>query len=215
MIVLDGVTKTYRANGRNKIILADANFTFPSRLKIALIGRNGTGKSTLLRLISGITRPDRGRILSDGEVSFPIGVSGSLHPDLTGAQNIKFVARLYGVDTDALKEFVAEFTELGADLYVPVRTYSAGMRSRLTFAINMGIPFDTYLIDEVTATGDKNFLAKSISVLRDKLSDASVIFVSHAPAQLRQFCEAGVVLNGGVLTYYDDVDTALKAYDQM
>ncbi len=114
-----------------------------------------TGRqSTLLEMIAGTMRPDSGRIVSDGTISWPVGFGGSFHKDLTGAENVRFIARVYGVDTDGLIAFVEDFAELGKYFDMPVRSYSSGMRSRLTFGASMGIHFDTYLVDEVTATGD-------------------------------------------------------------
>ncbi|MEO0678734.1 MAG: ABC transporter ATP-binding protein, partial [Pseudomonadota bacterium] len=113
------------------------------------------------QIIAGTMHADRGRVVSDGSISWPVGFAGSFHPDLTGAQNVRFIARVYGVDTEALVDFVEDFAELGPHFHAAVRTYSAGMKSRLTFGTSMGVQFDTYLIDEVTAVGDAAFRKKS------------------------------------------------------
>ncbi len=130
------------------------------------MGRNGAGKSTLLSMIAGTTDFESGFIRSEGTISWPVGFRGSFHPDLTGAQNTRFVARVYGVDTDELLEFVQAFSNLGEHFNAPIRSYSSGMRSRLSFGISMGIHFDTYLVDEVTSVGDASFKAKSFQVLK-------------------------------------------------
>lgn len=214
MIVLKNVTKAFRAGDELKYIARDISTVFPARTSVALLGRNGAGKSTLLKVISGTLPPDSGEILSEGKVSWQIGFAGSFHPDLTGAQNTRFIARVYGVDTDALESSVKEFAELGSSFYMPFRTYSSGMRARFAFGVSMGVPFSYYLIDEVTAVGDASFREKCNVLLHQKLNHAGAIVVSHSGATLRALCTAGAVLENGVLTYYDDLDEAIAQHDR-
>lgn len=214
MIYLDRLTKIF-GQGRDRKVVADAvTATFPSRKSIALLGRNGAGKSTLLRMIAGTVEPTSGQVLSTGTISYPVGFSGSFHRDLTGAQNAKFVARIYGVDTAALLDYVADFAELGPHFHQPIRTYSSGMRSKLAFGVSMGIPFDTYLVDEVTSVGDASFRKKSQQVFQDRMRESGMLFVSHSLPQVRAICEAGAVLENGTLTYYDDVEEALAHHER-
>ena len=169
MIRIINLFKSYPLGNDRKIVANRINVTFPSGECIALLGRNGAGKSSLLQMISGAVKPDHGKIISSGTISWPIGFAGSFHKDLTGRQNAKFVARVYGVDTTKLLQFVEEFAELGAHFNLPVRTYSSGMKSRLAFGVSMAIHFDTYLIDEVTAVGDAAFKKKCHSILGKRL----------------------------------------------
>ena len=180
MITLQNLTKVFRLHGRTKIVADNINATFPSGVSVGLLGRNGAGKSTLLKLIAGTTHPTSGKILSQGSVSFPVGLASALHGDMTGAQNTRFVARIYGADTDALMHYVEEFAELDEHFHLPVRSYSSGMRGRLTFGINMGLKFDTYLVDEITAVGDAAFKKRSRDVFLDRMKDSGAIFVSHS-----------------------------------
>lgn len=214
MIVLDRLTKIFHMGPDRKVVVQNASMTFPSRTSIALLGRNGAGKSTLLRIIAGTIEPTSGRVLSTGTISYPVGFSGSFHRDLTGAQNAKFVARIYGVDTDALLDYVADFAELGPHFHQPIHTYSSGMRSRLAFGISMGIPFDTYLVDEVTSVGDASFRSKSQRVFAERMQDSGMLFVSHSLPQVREVCRAGVVLERGKLTYYEDVEDAIAHHSR-
>ncbi len=215
MIALRGVTKTYRLNGRAKCMAARITTTFPTGASVAILGRNGAGKSSLLRMIAGTMRPDSGRIITTGRLSWPVGFAGSFHPDLTGAQNTRFLARVYGVDTDALCAFVADFAELGAHFALPVRSYSSGMRSRLAFGISMGIPFDTYLIDEITAVGDAGFRQKSEALLAQRLAQSGAIIVSHAMGQVARLCRHGAVLENGQLTYYPEIGDAIRHHEAL
>jgi capsular polysaccharide transport system ATP-binding protein len=213
MIVLENLTKTYVLQGTRKVVLDNVTAVFPSRTAVGLLGRNGAGKSTLLELIAGTIMPTSGRILSDGRISFPVGFAGSFHPEMTGAQNVRFVARIYGVDTQALIDYVEDFAELGPHFYLPIRSYSSGMKSRLTFGLSMGLKFDTYLIDEVTAVGDASFRRKSEAVFADRLRNAGAVFVSHSMNAMRLMCTAGAVLDGGKLTYFDDIEEAIALHE--
>lgn len=214
MIYLENLTKTFVTRGRRTVVLDNVTAVFPSKVSVGLIGRNGAGKSTLLQMISGGSAPTSGRILTDGQISFPVGFAGAFHNEMTGAQNIRFVGRIYGVDTDALIDYVGEFAELGQHFHMPLKSYSSGMRSRLSFGLSMGLRFDTYLIDEVTAVGDAAFRRKSMAVFQDRMRNAGAIYVSHSMNSLRSMCTAGAVLDGGRLYYYDDIEDAIAHHQR-
>lgn len=213
MIRFENLTKSFRLRGERKVVIDNLNLTLPTGKSLALLGRNGAGKSTLLQMIAGTMRPDSGRIVSDGSISWPVGFSGSFHRELTGAQNVRFIARVYGVDTDGLTAFVEDFAELGKSFHMPVRSYSSGMRSRLTFGASMGIHFDTYLVDEVTAAGDAAFKRKSRAVFADRMHTSSAIMVNHSMNEIRQFCDAGLVLENGQIQYFDDLEEAIETHE--
>ena len=213
MIEIRNLRKTYTLNGVDKVVADNVNFTFPSRVSVGLLGRNGAGKSTLLRMLAGTMSPDSGEIIHKGTVSWPVGFAGSFHGDMTGAQNVKFVARIYGVDTDEMVAFVEEFAGLGAHFYLPTRTYSSGMKSRLAFGVSMAIRFDTYLIDEVTSVGDTAFRIRSSELLRHRLKDSAAIIVSHSAGLLRELCTAGVVLENGKLLFYPNIEHAIQHHE--
>ncbi|UWQ81934.1 ABC transporter ATP-binding protein (plasmid) [Leisingera sp. S132] len=213
MIRFENLTKSYWLKGERKVVIDDLTLTLPAGRSLALLGRNGAGKSTLLQIIAGTMRPDSGRVVSDGSISWPVGLGTSFHGDLTGAENVRFIARIYGVDTSELVKFVENFSELGKFYHMPVRSYSSGMRSRLTFGASMGIRFDTYLVDEVTAVGDAAFRRKSQQVFAARMKTASAIMVNHAMPQLRQFCDAGLVLEEGKLRYFEDLEEAIALHE--
>lgn len=211
-VALIAAEKAFRVPGGEKVVLDRVTAAFPAGRSIALLGRNGAGKSTLLKAISGTLDLDAGQVRTWGKISWPIGFAGSFHPDLTGSQNTRFVARAYGVDTGALAEFVGSFAELGPSFGLPVRQYSSGMRARLAFGISMGIAFDCYLIDEVTAVGDAAFREKCTHYLQDRLKRAGAIVVSHSLPMLADICDAAMVLEEGRLTYFDDIDAAIAQH---
>lgn len=209
MIELRNVSKTFVLNGKRKVVADNISAVFPDGMAVAVIGRNGAGKSSLLKMLAGTLDPDQGQVISHGTVSWPVGFAGSFHPDLTGLQNARFIARVYGVDTDELVDFVEDFAELGQHFTLPVRTYSSGMRSRLAFAISMGIRFDTYLVDEITAVGDAAFKAKSEALFAERMRDSAAVMVTHALGQVRRLCQQAAVLENGTLHYYTDVEDAI------
>jgi capsular polysaccharide transport system ATP-binding protein len=214
VIRLTGLWKSFRTPGGVKVVARDVNVTFPTGTSVALLGRNGAGKSTLMEMIGGTLLPDAGSIETTGTVSWPVGFAGSFHRDMSGAQNTRFVARIYGVDTEALLDFVEDFAELGPHFHAPVRNYSSGMRSRLAFGVSIGIPFDTYLVDEVTAVGDAGFKKKSRILFQERMKHAGAVVVTHSMRQVRRLCTAGAVLENGELTYFEDIEDAIAQHQR-
>ena len=139
--------------------------------------------------------------------------SSSFAVDMSGIQNIRFVARIYGVDSDALVDYVADFSELGDFMRMPVRSYSAGMRARLAFGVSMGLSFDWYLVDEITAVGDAAFRKKSLAVFGDRLQASGLIMVSHSSVTLREYCTSGMVIDNGKAIYFDDLEEAIALHE--
>jgi capsular polysaccharide transport system ATP-binding protein len=213
MIEFRDTAKAFPGRGGPRRVLDGLRLTLPPGARVGLVGPNGAGKTTLLALIAGTMRPDRGEVRVTGRVSWPLGFAGSFAPDLTGTQNARFVARIYGADTDGLVDYVRDFSELEAQMEMPVRHYSAGMRARLAFGVSMGLAFDWYLVDEVTAVGDAAFRRKSLAVFRDRLAGAGLIMVSHAPALLRDFCDCGIVLRDGRARFFPDIGEAIAAQE--
>ncbi|MBW7921586.1 MAG: ATP-binding cassette domain-containing protein [Rubellimicrobium sp.] len=212
MIRLDHLTKTFTLQGARKVVARDICATFPKGRSVALLGRNGAGKSTLLGMIAGTVAPTSGRVVSKGTISWPVGFAGSFHPDLSGLQNTRFVARIYGVDSGELVDFVEDFAGLGAHFRLPLRSYSSGMKARLAFGVSMGIAFDTYLVDEVTSVGDAAFRARADALFKARMAGAGAVVVSHSTGTLRRLCDMGAVLEDGRLTFHDDLEAAIAAH---
>lgn len=212
MIRFDNLTKVFALEGQRKTVADNINVTFPTGRAVALLGRNGAGKSTLLQMVAGTLTPTSGRIVSTGTISWPVGFAGSFHPELSGAQNVRFVGRIYGVDTDELIAFVEDFAGLEVHFHLPFRTYSAGMKARLAFGVSMGIGFDTYLVDEVTSVGDAAFRERSTTVFRERMKNAGAVVVTHSMPQVRELCTSAAVLHNGKLIYYDALEEGISAH---
>lgn len=215
MIRFENIRKTYPAPGGLRIILRGCSFEIPDGKNLAVIGANGAGKSTLIRMVAGSELPDSGSIIRKGRISWPLGFSGGFHWSLTGRQNARFVAKIYGCDTSELVDFVEDFAELGPYFDEPLNVYSSGMKARLSFGICMGIRFDTYLIDEGMATGDQRFAQKYTEIFEARRSETNLFMVSHQGGTLKQYCDTGAVLWNGELAFYPSVEEALEEYDKL
>ncbi len=216
MIELRAVTKSYPSPHGRRYVFRDLSFRFPDGASIGLIGPNGAGKSTLMRLLGGIDAPDRGSVYSDVRISWPVGLAGSFQGSLTARDNARFVCRLYGATGDTMRaklRFVEEFAEIGDYFDLPVKSYSSGMRSRVAFGLSMAFDFDYYLIDEVMATGDAQFKAKSKAVFQQRLQSSKLILVSHNMSDIRQYCDVVVLIRNGCATVFDDIEAGILAYE--
>ncbi len=214
MIQFDNVSKVYQTRGGSKRVLDGQSFVIERGRSIGIVGANGAGKSTLTRLISGIEYPTSGRIMRSMSVSWPLGFGGAFQGSLTGADNTRFIARIYRKPVPEMLAHVNEFANLGSYFDMPVKTYSQGMRSRLAFAVSLAIRFECYLVDEVTAVGDRSFRDRCRLALEERRANGTLIMVSHDPGTLREYCEAGAILQHGRLTFFDTIDEAIDAYDR-
>jgi capsular polysaccharide transport system ATP-binding protein len=212
MIRLERVSKRFITNGVETVVADEISAEFPTDKCVAILGRNGAGKSTLLEMIAGRQYPDSGYIHRYCSVSWPVGLKASFHPELTGAQNVRFIARVYGVDTDAYVAFVEDFAKLGRHFHLPFRNYSSGMRGRLAFGASVGLHFDIYLMDEVSATGDASFQQNSRAILSERLRNSGAIIVSHSMGLVRSLCDAAAILRHGKLMWFDDVEEAISLH---
>lgn len=212
MIKLENIFKAYPTRSGSRQVLKNICFELKRGEKLGILGRNGAGKSTLIRLISGAEQPTSGLVTRQMSVSWPLAFGGAFQTSLTGQDNIRFISRIYKQDYRKNIHFIEEFTELGAYLREPVRSYSQGMRARLAFAISMIIEFDCYLIDEISAVGDARFHAKCDYELFEKRVDRSMIIVSHHLNYVRDHCNHFAVLDNGEMRFYSEYDEAFQAH---
>ena len=212
MIKLENVSKTYHGRNFSKQVFSNLNFTVGRGQGLAICGGNGAGKTTLMRLLAGVEQPTTGKITRTMSTSWPIGYAGCFIGSATGADNVRFIARIYQQSEEETLDFVQDFSQLGAWFNRPVATYSSGMSSRLAFGVSLAMGFDCYLIDEATAAGDERFRSRSEEELHKKLEKGSLIMTSHDPHTLERFCDRGAVLYAGNLTFYDSVAEACEVH---
>ena len=214
MIKLENISKIYITRHGPVTVLDNIDLEIKPGEKIGILGRNGAGKSTIIRLISGAERPTQGHIHRSMSVSWPLAFGGAFQGSLTGLDNLRFICRVYGTSTEDKIGYVQEFSELGRYLREPVRSYSAGMRARLAFAISMVVEFDCFLIDEIVAVGDSRFHEKCRIELFEKRKDRAMIIVSHDPSYIRAHCNHAAVLVKGKLTFFTEIENALSFYEE-
>jgi capsular polysaccharide transport system ATP-binding protein len=215
MIKLTNVCKDYTTKAGPRRVLDDISFTVNRGDRVGVLGHNGAGKSTLIRLIGGAEPPTSGKIERTMSVSWPLAFSGGFHGSLTGADNVRFICRIYGVDFEPRVKFVDEFSDLGIYMDEPVATYSSGMRARLAFAISMTIDFDCYLIDEVMAVGDERFRNRCRVELFEKRKEKALLIVSHSHRYLRGVCDRFLLFCNGGIEEHDDFNEVYFRYKQM
>ncbi len=215
MLVVDGLSKVYRTPFGPRILFQDLNFSLPRGGRLAILGRNGQGKSTLIKILGGVTPPTSGQANWSMRPSWPLGFAGGFQGSLTGLDNIRFISRIYDEPVDVVTARTEEFAQLGGDLAKPVKHYSSGMRARLAFGLSLAIEFDCYLIDEVVAVGDSNFREASQRELFDRRRDRAFIIASHDVELIRSTCGQALIVENGRAKWFDDIETAIEIYSAL
>lgn len=215
MIEFQDVFKYYKTERHRKVVLNGLSLAIDSTRSYGLLGKNGAGKSTFLKLVAGTELPNSGRIRRKARLSWPLGFAGGFHPKMTGRENIQFVARIYGADVRRVTDFVADFAEIGSYIDAPVRTYSSGMQARLAFGLSMAIEFDCYLVDEITAVGDARFQLRCARAFAERRKTSGMIMISHDMGTIKTYCDVGMILVDGEMQVFDQVDDAIETYRKM
>jgi capsular polysaccharide transport system ATP-binding protein len=217
MITFDNVTKYYPTPQGRHYILKDVSLELPGDKNIGVFGANGSGKSTLMRLLAGVDFPNKGSINIKGNVSWPLGLSG-YQGSMSGRENAEFICRIYGQNKEEISQkvnYIKTFSEIGDFFEMPLKSYSSGMRSKFSFAVSMAFDFDYYLIDELTAVGDKRFREKCKETFDAKKGIANFLFVSHNVNELKRQCDIGIYIKDGQIHVHDSIDEAISAYNAM
>ena len=218
MIVLNHVTKYFITKKSRNYILKDVSFTIPSGVNIGILGRNGAGKSTIMRMLGKIEFPNKGSIFSANTFSWPLALGGGFVGNMTGRANVKFVCRLYGKnkrETNEVITFVKKFSELENYFDMPIKTYSSGMKGRLSFGLSLAFDFDYMLIDETLSVGDARFKKKSKEALMKKIENCNILLVSHDMNTLKELCDAGIVVDNGQMSYFENIEDAINEYAEI
>ena len=186
---------------------------------LALIGRNGAGKSTILKMVTGVSFPTEGDIYVDGKISALLELSSGFDVEASGIENIRFKCSLMGMNDDEIEKVlpdIIEFADIGEYIEQPLRSYSSGMKARLGFAISVNSNPDILIVDEALSVGDKAFRKKCTAKVQDLMSDSNVtlLFVTHSLSTAKDFCQRGIVLEKGTKLFEGDIEKAIEFYDE-
>ena len=214
MLEFVNVSKSFWTGERRKVILNQASFRIDLGYSLGILAPNGTGKTTLVRMMAGLEQPDEGRIYRNARISFPLGFMGGVVNRLNAAENARYIAQLYGLDPDYVEAFCRWVCGIEEYFDMPIGTYSTGMRARFSFSLLLALEFDIYLIDEgMPASTDAEFNRKAGSILAERLKNATVVIVSHQAATLEKFARRAAVLRDGRLYEFDTLEEAKQLYD--
>ena len=202
---------------KKKIAVNDLSFKIQKGESVALFGKNGAGKYTILKMITGVTYPTTGEITVDGRVGALLELTAGFDPEFTGRENIFFRGQLFGLTDEEIRELepsIVDFADLGDYIDQPTRTYSSGMKARLGFAINSSIRPEILIVDEALSVGDNEFKKKCVDRINKIVNeeDVTFLFVTHSTGVAKQFCKRGLVLKQGKLLFDDNIDDAIEFY---
>jgi capsular polysaccharide transport system ATP-binding protein len=210
VLATKGLTHRFFLHGRPRVLFDNLSFSLARGGRLAILGRNGQGKSTLIKILGGVLAPTGGKVQWDLTPSWPLGFGGAFQGSLTGMDNILFISRIYRKPSGEIIKRTEEFAELGPALTQPIKQYSTGMRARLAFGLSLAIDFDCYLIDEVIAVGDSAFARKCEHELFGKRGHRAFIVATHDMHFVREKCERALVIEGGHATMYEDIIEATE-----
>lgn len=203
---------------KEKIAVNDVSFDVRQGESVALFGKNGAGKSTILKMITGVTYPTSGKIEVKGRVSALLELTSGFDPELTGRENIYLKGQLCGLldsEISELEQEIVDFAEIGEYIDQPVRSYSSGMKARLGFAVSVNIRPEILIVDEALSVGDKAFRDKCLKKVRSIIENDGVtlLFVTHSTGTAKRFCKRGIVIKKGALVYDGDIEKAIELYE--
>lgn len=235
VIEFKNVTKTYKLfkNDKRRLLgllfkkikckekkaVDNASFNIKRGESVALFGKNGAGKSTILKMITGVCFPTEGEIVVNGRVSALLELTSGFDPEFTGRENIYLKGQLLGLKNKEIKEVedkIVEFSQIGEYIDQPVRTYSSGMKARLGFSINVNIKPEILIVDEALSVGDEEFKNKCIKKINSIIENDNVtlLFVTHATGVAKEFCSRGILMESGKIVFDGDIDEAITRYNK-
>ena len=214
MLEFANVSKSFWTGTQRKVILDRVSFRVELGNSLGILAPNGTGKTTLIKMMAGLEKPDEGVITRTSKISFPLGFMGGVTGRHSASQNSRYIARLYDLDPDYVEAFCRWMCDLEEYFDMPVGTYSSGMAQRFSFSLMLALDFEIYLIDEgMPSATDAEFNRKAGQILRDRLEKTTIIIVSHQPATLERFARSAAVLRNGQLQMFDSLEEAKVLYD--
>lgn len=235
-IIFDNVSKRYKLYKNDKArfkglfskkvpfkvnnAISELSFSVNKGESLAFLGKNGAGKSTILKMITGVSFPTEGNIIVNGKVSALLELTAGFDLESSGRENIYLKCSLMGMTDDEIKlveNDIVEFADIGDYIDQPVRSYSSGMKARLGFAINVNANPEILIVDEALSVGDKAFRKKCTEKIKGIMSNKEVtlLFVTHSLSSAKDFCERGIVLEKGKKLFDGSIDEAISFYDKM
>ena len=214
MLEFDNVSKSFWTGTQRKVILDQVSFKVELGNSLGILAPNGTGKTTMINMMAGLEKPDEGEVRRRCNVSFPLGFMGGVSSKVSALENCRYIAKLYGLDSDYIEAYCRWLCGLGEYFDQPLGTYSSGMRARFSFALMLALEFDIYLIDEgMPASTDVEFNKKAGAILEERLATTTIVIVSHQAAILEKFANSAAVLLDGQLHMFDSLEEAKRLYD--
>ena len=215
MIIFRGVTASVASGRVSSVVLDNLSLVLPTDQSLAVLGREGSGKTTLMRLLAGAIAPNRGTIERYVRISFPVGYSGGFNRSSSVAENVSHAARLYGADATEVVAFVAALCGLNEQLGERYGDLPPQIQRRIAYALSYAIPFDVYLIDERITMGDNEFRSKCEYVFKQRMKSSRFILTSSRPSYAKRFVRRAAILHGGKITLFDDIDRAIAELDRL
>ncbi len=206
--------------GKRKLAVHDLSFEIKQGESVAFLGRNGAGKSTILKMVTEVSFPTKGEVFVDGRVGALLELSAGFDPEFTGRENIYLKGHILGLhdhEIAKLEPDIVDFADLDDYIDQPVRTYSSGMKARLGFSINVNIQPDILIVDEALSVGDEEFKKKCMTRIDQLLSDSNItlMFVTHSISMAKSFCKRGIVMNKGKAMFDGPIGEAIDFYNSM
>jgi capsular polysaccharide transport system ATP-binding protein len=215
MIRMRAVTKTYKLRLIERPVLDNCTIDIPTDRRLAIFGLPGSGKTTLMHLLTGLTEPNAGEIERFARLSFPVGYLRALKATLSARQNVVYACRVYGANVAEVSEFIERITGLGSLLDEPLRRLPVADRQLFASTLTYAIPFDTYMIDGHFGPGGPRAREKCLAMLEARAETSGLIFAtSHRTIALR-LCDTGAVLNDGQVELYEDIRDAAEAFERL
>lgn len=203
---------------KSKLAVDHVSFSVKKGEAVAIFGKNGAGKSTILKMITGVTYPTEGEITVEGRVSALLELTSGFDPEMTGRENIYLKGQLCGLrdsEIEAIEQTIVDFAEIDEYIDQPVRSYSSGMKARLGFAVNVNINPEILIVDEALSVGDRSFREKCLKKVNEIIEkdNVTLLFVTHSTGTARQFCKRGIVMIKGKMVFDGDIDEAIDKYE--
>jgi len=215
MIVFRDVTATVSSGRIRSTVLENLSLMLPTDKSLVVLGREGSGKTTLIRLLAGAVSPTSGTIERYVTVSFPVGFAGGFNRSLSVLHNISHAARLYGADAEEVVAFVAALVGIGDELDESYGDLPQQLQRKLAYALSYAIPFDVYLIDDRIVMGDNEFRSKCEYVFEQRMKTSRFILTSSRPNYAKRFARKAAILQGKKISLYDDIDRAIWELDRL